>query len=151
MTTTGKVWPGLEELFAWLGDDNLSCDAQIQKVTAVEANAVHTAYSQWTAAQLEACTELKTLKKEIKTIRDELAKAQARTNRLLDKSVLSTPAIHGMASAVHKVKPRPPSIFDRSLDLKVVTRVLDEDIHYVRQGPSACPSATLDNQLIDTV
>jgi len=41
--------------------------------------------------------------------------------------------------------------FDGSQDLEVVTRFLDEDEHYVRQGASACPSATLDNQLIDTV
>jgi hypothetical protein len=151
MTTTGNVWPGLEELFAWLGEDNLSRNAQTQEVTAVEANAVHAAYSQWAAAQMEARTELKTLKKEIKTIRDELAKAQARTNRLLDESLLHTPASQGMASAVHKVKPRPPAVFDGSQDLEVVTRFLDEVVHYVRQGASACPSATLDNQLIDTV
>ena len=50
MTTTGDVWPGLGELFAWLDEDNLSRDAQTQEVTAVEANAVHAAYSQWAAA-----------------------------------------------------------------------------------------------------
>jgi hypothetical protein len=92
MNTTVNVWPGLEDLFAWLGEDNLSRDAQTQEVMAVEANAVHAAYSQWAAAQMEARTELKTLKKEIKMIRDEVAKAQARTNRLLDESLLRTPA-----------------------------------------------------------
>ena len=50
MATTGNVWPSLEELFAWLGEDNLSRDAQTQEVTAVGANAVHVAYSQWAAA-----------------------------------------------------------------------------------------------------
>jgi hypothetical protein len=45
-------------------------------VTAVEANAVHAAYFQWAATQMEARTELKTLKKAIKTIRDKFAKAK---------------------------------------------------------------------------
>jgi hypothetical protein len=150
MATTGNVWPSLEELFAWLGEDNLSRDAQTQEVTAVGANAVHVAYSQWAAAQVETRTELKTLKKEMKTMREELAKSQARTNRLFDDSLLRTPASQG-TSAVHKVRPRPPSVFDGSQDLEVVTRFLDEVVHYVRQGASACPSATLDNQLVDTV
>ena len=152
MTTTGVVWPVPEELFDWLGESNLSRDGQAQRVTAVEANAVQAAYSQWLEVHRGACTELETLKKKMKTLKGELTKAQERTNRLIDESLLRTPASQGAGtSAVHRIKLRQPSPFDGSHDLEVVTRFLNEVEHYVRQGVSACPSATLDNQLIDTV
>jgi hypothetical protein len=152
MTTPGVVWPVPEELFDWLGEANLSRDGQTQHVTAVEANAVHSAYSQWLEGHRGACTELETLKKKMKTMQGELTKAQERTNRLIDESLLRTPASQGTGtSVVHRIKPRQPSPFDGSQDLEVVTRFLDEVEHYVRQGASACPSTTLDNQLIDTV
>jgi hypothetical protein len=76
MTTTGNIWPGLEELFAWLGEDNLSRDTQTHEVMVVEANTVHTAYFQWATAQVETSMELKTLKKEMKMMREELANSQ---------------------------------------------------------------------------
>jgi DNA anti-recombination protein RmuC len=62
---------------------------------------------------MEARTELNALKKEIKTIRNELAKAQTRINRLLDKSLLRMTASQG-TSAVHKVNSYLPSLFDES-------------------------------------
>jgi len=152
MTTTGVIWPVPKELFNWLGKSNLSRDGQAQHVTAVEANAVQAAYSQWLEVHRGACTELETLEKEMTTTKGELTKAQERTNRLIDESLLCTPTSQGAeTSVVHRTKPRQPSPFDRSQDLEVVTCFLDEVEHYVRQGASACPSATLDNQLIDTV
>jgi len=63
MTTTGVVWPVPEELFNWLGESNLSCDGQAQHVTAVEANTVQAASSQWLEVHMGACTELETLEK----------------------------------------------------------------------------------------
>jgi len=57
-------------------------------VTAVEANAVQAAYSQWLEVHRGACTELETLKKEMKIMKGELTKAQERTNRLIDESLL---------------------------------------------------------------
>ena len=152
MTTTGVVWPAPKELFDWLGELHLSRDGQTQRVTAVEANAVHAAYSQWLEDHRGACTELESLKKEVTTMKEELTKSQERTNRLIDESLLRTPASQGAGTpVVHRIKPRQPSPFDGSQDLEIVKRFLDEVEHYVRQGASACPSATLDNQLIDTV
>ena len=121
-------------------------------MTAVEANAVHAAYSQWLEDHRGACTELESLKKEVTTMKEELTKSQERTNRLIDESLLRTPASQGAGTpVVHRIKPHQPSPFDGSQDLEIVKRFLDEVEHYVRQGASACPSATLDNQLIDTV
>jgi len=49
------------------------------------------------------------------------------------------------------MKPREPTTFNGSQDLEVVTRFLDEVEHYVHQGASMCPTATLNNQHIDTI
>jgi len=52
---------------------------------------------------------------------------------------------------VHKIKPHEPTRFDGSQNLEVVTKFLNDVEHYVRQGGSMCPKATLDNQHIDTI
>jgi hypothetical protein len=56
----------------------------------------------------------------------------------------------GTQGTVHKMKPLQPTRYEGSQDLEVVTKFLDEVEHYVRQGASACPKASSDNQNIDT-
>jgi len=86
---------------------------------------------------------------------DDLFEMNKRTNRLIDinDALRGNGASHGDGvrnTIVHKMKPREPTSFDGSQDLEVVTRYLDEVEHYVRQGASMCPRATLDNQHIDS-
>jgi len=77
-----------------------------------------------------------------------------RTNKLInDNNTLrgDNGATQVRNAVVHKIKPREPVGFDGSQDLEVVTRYLDEVEHYVRQGASMLPKASLDNQHMDTV
>jgi hypothetical protein len=91
---------------------------------------------------------------EWKTRFDELFEMNKRTNRLVDDNNAlrgDGGTERGRNTLFHKMRPREPTSFDGSQDLEVVTRYLDEVEHYVRQGASACPKASLDNQHMDTV
>jgi len=52
---------------------------------------------------------------------------------------------------VHKIKPHEPTRFDGSQNLEVVMQFLNDVEHYVRQGGSIGPKASLDNRHIDTI
>jgi len=91
---------------------------------------------------------------EWKTRFDELFEMNKRTNKLIDDNKAlrgDSEATQVRNTVVHKIKPREPVGFDGSQDLEVVTRYLDEVEHYVRQGASMLPKASLDNQHMDTV
>jgi len=91
---------------------------------------------------------------EWKTRFDELFEMNKRTNKLIDDNNTlrgDSGAAQVRNTVVHKIKPREPVGFDGSQDLEVVTRYLDEVEHYVRQGASMLPKASLDSQHMDTV
>jgi len=91
---------------------------------------------------------------EWKTRFDELFEMNKRTNKLIDDNNTlrgDSGAAQVRNTVVHKIKPREPVGFDGSQDLEVVTRYLDEVEHYVRQGASMLPKASLDSQRLDTV
>jgi len=91
---------------------------------------------------------------EWKTQFDQLFEMNKHTNKLInDNNTLrgDNGATQVRNTVVHKIKPREPVGFDGSQDLEVVTRYLDEVEHYVRQGASMLPKASLDNQHMDTV
>ena len=52
---------------------------------------------------------------------------------------------------IHKIKPHEPTRFDGSQNLEVVMQFMNDVEHYVHQGGSMCPKATVDNQHIDTM
>jgi len=91
---------------------------------------------------------------EWKTRFDQLFEMNKRTNKLInDNNTLrgDSGATQVRNAVVHKIKPREPVGFDGSQDLQVVMRYLDEVEHYVRQGASMLPKASLDNEHMDTV
>ena len=157
-----------EEQFTWFGEANVSRDPQdATKVTAVLATAVHNGYLQWHK-------KVKQLEKELvaakavsgamdtgcASLREKLASAMEWKQRH-DKLFELTDSIRGHSSqctnyglqntVVHSIKPHEPARFDGSQNLEVVMQFLDDVEHYVRQGGSACPKATVDNQNIDTL
>jgi len=120
--------------------------------------------------------KIKQLEKEVKAVRtaeefknaDQLAvkldKAQEKTrvwkeryDKLFDvteslRDAVSTAGNRPTCSTyIHKIKPHEATRFDGSQNLEVVTQFLNDVEHYVHQGGSMCPKATLDNQHIDTI
>ena len=121
-------------------------------------------------------SKIKQLEKEVKAVRtaeefknaDQLAvkldKAQEkirvwkeRYDKLFDVTESLRDAVSTAGNGptrntyVHKIKPHEPTRYDGSQNLEVVTQFLNDVEHYVRQGGSMCPKATLDNQHIDTI
>jgi len=121
-------------------------------------------------------TKMKQLEKEVKAVRtaeefknaDQLAvkldKAQEKTRvwkERYDKLFDVTESLHDAVSTagngltrntyVHKIKPHEPTRFDGSQNPEVVTEFLNDVEHYVCQGGSMCPKASLHNQHIDTI
>jgi hypothetical protein len=121
-------------------------------------------------------TKIKNLEKELRAARIsdntgqldqlevKLAKSQEKAKQWknrYDKLFEVTEALRGTINTsnqatihntvIHKIKPQEPVRFDGSQNLEVVTQFLNDVEHYVRQGGSVCPKATLDNQHIDTM
>ena len=173
---TGVDWPTPDALLDWVGENNISRDTRTNTVVAIKADAFEEYYGNWykfhsatvaklneMAENLVATTNQNTvLGKEVEDLKEELKKSQQRSDAWAERydnlmklsstftgtgDTMSTP--HN--TIVHKIKPREPKTYDGAQDLEVVTRFLDEVEHYVRQGASMCPRATLDNQHIDTV
>jgi len=121
-------------------------------------------------------SKIKQLEKEVKAVRtaeefknaDQLAvkldKAQEKTrvwkeryDKLFDvtESLRDTVSTAGNgpthSTYIDKIEPHEPTRFDGSQNLEVVTQFLKDVEHYVRQGGSMSPKATLDNQHIDTI
>jgi len=121
-------------------------------------------------------TKIKGLEKELRAARisddtrdlDEmevkLAKAEEKTKEWKERydklfeltdslrGIVSTPGTGGVHNTfIHKIKPHEPTRFDGSQNLEVVTQFMNDVEHYVRQGGSICPKATVVNQHIDTM
>ena len=93
------------------------------------------------------------IESDLDATRGDLAKLQEWTNKLIDESLRASRHLETrvQSTTVFKIKPKEPTRFDGSQDLKVVTHFLEEVEHYVQQGASMCPKANLDNQLVDTI
>jgi hypothetical protein len=107
---------------------------------------------------------MSTAKQDLDEIRDKLVASQAKTKEWKERydklfeltdSLKGIVAVSGVGSVnntyVHKIKPHEPVRFDGSQNLEVVTQFMNDVEHYVRQGGSMCPRATIDNQHIDTM
>jgi len=103
------------------------------------------------------------LEKEVKMLQEELIKAKEKSEawalsyeKLVDLSnalrASAGNSSYGTQNTIdHNVQPRVPKVYDGSPDLTIVTTFLDEVENYARQGASRCPTATTDNQNMDTL
>jgi len=155
MSNTPKLWPELGDLLEWIGEANLSRDAN-EVVISVSANAVLNAYAQWYDSYREASVkivDLAALVHRLCKAEEETAVWKQRCDHLFTISK-QTAKLQDRAPSqnliVQKLKPHEPKRFDGSQDLEVVAQFLEDVQHYVRQGGAVCQKASEDNQKIDT-
>jgi len=101
-------------------------------------------------------TRITTLEKQVAVLRDESTKYRGQADKWAERygkladdyqtlrtTANATPGVQN--TIIQKIKPFEPKPYEGSQDLEVVTRYCVEVEHYVRQGASMCPKASLDN------